>query len=89
MVCYKDLFEKKAYIERRQRQQRRPDGGTANTTITVMGLALVVIIIVNAKLRHYVAAAAEFLYGNTSIVEKIVGLVCDFLIGRLSIHVQQ
>lgn len=51
-----------------------------------MGLALAVVIIVNVKLRHYleVAAIAEFPYGNTSIVEKIVGLACDFLIGRLS-----
>lgn len=89
MVYYKDPFEKKACEERRKRRQRkRTVSGTANTIITVMGLTLAVIIIVNAKLRHDVAATAttivEFLYGNMSIVEKIVDLACDFLIGRLS-----
>lgn len=70
---------------KKRRQGRRPVGGTANTTITVMGLALAVVIIVNAKLRHHLAAAiAVFPYGNMSIVEKIAGLACDFLIGRLS-----
>jgi len=33
--------------------------------------------------RHVAAAVVEFLYGNTSIVEKIVILAYDFLIGKL------
>ena len=85
MTYYKNLFGKKVRAER-DNDKIKKKAWWQNRDITVIGA---VIIIVNAKLRHYVTAAAEFLYDNTSIVEKIVGLVCDFLIGKLSIHIRQ